>query len=286
MTSQDHRHQRGLDDEHSVDALLAETGFQDDAELRDVLLQIRGLRTLDVPPPSAGLAALMDQDASPGDVVRPLATAARKRNRAVFTSLAVAASLGIAGGAAAGNETLRHGAEGTISSIVGWPWPRPPRSRHPQCPRRHPAQAPPSYPLLFRRLRREAFLPVLSPTTAPSSRANCPPRDRKPCPPIPFRPDRRSSVRSHPPPFPILQATGRRFPTSTLDPETRGQPPNTKGSRRPPRRHRARTAGPRRTRRILASRALTSSRPFHHATRTRRGSADAGYPPRLVLVRS
>lgn len=120
MTSQDHRHQRGLDDEHSVDALLAETGFQDDAELRDVLLQIRGLRTLDVPPPSAGLAALMDQDASPGDVVRPLATAARKRNRAVFTSLAVAASLGIAGGAAAGNETLRHGAEGTISSIVGW----------------------------------------------------------------------------------------------------------------------------------------------------------------------
>ena len=139
MTSQDHRHQRRLDDERSVDALLAETGFQDDAELRDVLLQIRGLRTLGVPPPSAGLAALMDQDASPGDVVRPLAPAARKRNRAVFTSLAVAASLGIAGGAAAGNESLRHGAEGTISSVVGWLLAPAPTEPPPPAPPEAPA---------------------------------------------------------------------------------------------------------------------------------------------------
>lgn len=119
MTSQDNRRQRRLDDERSVDALLAESGFQEDADLRDMLLQLRALRTLDVPPPSAGLAALMDEDAFPVEGVRPLAPSVRKRNRAVFTSLAVAASLGIAGGAAAGNETLRRGAEGTISSIIG-----------------------------------------------------------------------------------------------------------------------------------------------------------------------
>ncbi|MDQ1057364.1 hypothetical protein QFZ23_001265 [Arthrobacter globiformis] len=135
MTSDDRRQEeRRLDDERCVDALLAEGGFPDDAELRAVLLQLRSFRVTEVPPPSAELAALMGQPFE-ADVVRLDDWSRRHpRRRAVFTTLAVAASLGVAGGAAAGNETLRSQAEGTISSIVrsfspptpGTPAPPPP----------------------------------------------------------------------------------------------------------------------------------------------------------------
>lgn len=119
--SSDNRDQqeRRLDDERCVDALLAEGGFPDDAELRDVLLRLRSLRVDEVPPPSAELAALLGQPGA-ADVVH-LDEWSRKRprkKRVVFTTLAVAASLGAAGGAAAGNDALRRQAEGTISSIV------------------------------------------------------------------------------------------------------------------------------------------------------------------------
>jgi hypothetical protein len=137
MSSEDKlRQERRLDDERCVDALLAEAGFPGDTELREVLLQLRSLRGSAVPQPSAELAALMGQPAA-ADVVR-LEDWSRKhprKKRVVFTTFAVAASLGIAGGAAAGNDTLRRQAEGTITNIV--------RSFSPQIPVT-PAPAPPS----------------------------------------------------------------------------------------------------------------------------------------------
>jgi hypothetical protein len=127
------RHERRLDDERCVDALLAESGFADDDGLRHVLLQLRQLRAAEVPPPSAEVAALggdawnsgvgspgaSPSGHGPAGVVR-LEDWSRKaaKKRAAFTTLAVAVSLGIAGGAAAGNDTLRRGAEGTINTIV------------------------------------------------------------------------------------------------------------------------------------------------------------------------
>lgn len=120
MTSDNRKQQeRWLDDERCVDALLAEGGFPDDAELRDVLLQLRSLRATDVPEPSPEVAALLGQSRN-ADVVRLEDWSRRhpRKKRAVFTTLAVAASLGVAGGAAAGNETLRNQAEGTISGII------------------------------------------------------------------------------------------------------------------------------------------------------------------------
>lgn len=107
------------DDERCVDALLAESGFPADDRLRQVLLQLRGLRNGHVPPPSAELARLLEHPEASGVV--PLAGEAdrrRNRHRIAFTTLAVAASLGVAGGAAAGNDTIRRGAEATISTIV------------------------------------------------------------------------------------------------------------------------------------------------------------------------
>src|SRR5688572_19926990 len=109
MTSDDRRQQeRRLDDERCMDALLAEGGFPDDAELRAVLLQLREFRVTEVPEPSPEVAALMGQ---PGDAdVVSLDEWSRRhprKKRVAFTTLAVAASLGVAGGAAAGNATLR-----------------------------------------------------------------------------------------------------------------------------------------------------------------------------------
>ncbi|MHC6593201.1 hypothetical protein [Arthrobacter sp. C152] len=132
MTNEDGLHP--LADQHAVDALLAEAGFTDDAELRELLLQLRSFRTDEVPPPSAEVAALM---AAPGaapvarfDPARP-----RRKRRFVFTALGVAASLGVAGGAAAVNGDLRREAEGTINSIL-WSF-SPPESPGPA-----PAPAP------------------------------------------------------------------------------------------------------------------------------------------------
>lgn len=120
MTSEDRKQQeRRLADEQCVDALLAESGLMDDAGLRVMLLQLRRLRGAEVPVPSAELAALMDQPAEPGVIrLADWSRKHRKNQRVVFTTLALAASLGIAGGAAAGNDTLRRQAEGTISTIV------------------------------------------------------------------------------------------------------------------------------------------------------------------------
>jgi len=133
MTSDDKRQEvRRLDDERCVDALLAEGGFPDDAELRAVLLQLRSFRVTEVPPPSAELAALMGKPFE-ADVVRLDDWSRRhpRKRRALFTTLAVAASLGVAGGAAAGNETLRSQAEGTISGIVRSFAPSAPRTPAP-----------------------------------------------------------------------------------------------------------------------------------------------------------
>ncbi|QCO97251.1 hypothetical protein FCN77_05360 [Arthrobacter sp. 24S4-2] len=121
MTNADKRQEeRRLDDERCVDGLLAEVGCPDDAELRTLLLEMRNLRVTEIPQPSAELAALLDR---PGTAnVTRLEVWSRKharKNRGVFTTLAVAASLGVAGGAAAGNDTLRSLAQETVSSIIG-----------------------------------------------------------------------------------------------------------------------------------------------------------------------
>ena len=148
MTSDDRSQQeRRLDDERCVDALLAEGGFPDNAELRAVLLQLRELRVTEVPEPSPELAAILGRPAS-ADVVS-LDDWSRRRSRKkriVFTTLAVAASLGVAGGAAAGNETLGSQAEGAISGIIrsfSPPVPAPPEptTTAPAPPAQAPAPA-------------------------------------------------------------------------------------------------------------------------------------------------
>ena len=120
MTSEDSSQQeRRIYDERCVDALLAEGGFPDDPDLRAVLLQLRELRGTEVPEPSPAVAALMRRSAD-ADVVS-LESWVRKhprKKRAIFTTLAVAASLGVAGGAAAGNGSLHSQAEGTITGII------------------------------------------------------------------------------------------------------------------------------------------------------------------------
>ena len=115
--------ERRPDDEQAVDQLLAEAGFPADPGLRRVLLQLKAMRDTEVPEPSAALRALMGMPdtadiISVADGNSQHAGRARKKSRVVLTSLAVAASLGVAGGAAAGNETIRRGAEGTISTII------------------------------------------------------------------------------------------------------------------------------------------------------------------------
>jgi hypothetical protein len=152
MTNADKwQEERRLDDERCVDGLLAEAGLPDDAELRAVLLELRNLRAAEVPEPSAELAALLGKQATP-DVIR-LEDWPRKRpgrKRVIFTTLAVAASLGVAGGAAAGNDTLRSKAEGTIDSIVSSFFPPPPVKPAPSSPSpapkpaKAPAPAPPA----------------------------------------------------------------------------------------------------------------------------------------------
>lgn len=115
--------ERRLDDEQAVDQLLAEAGFPEDAGLREVLMQLKALRDPDVPEPSAELLALMGGPETADIIPLPNrnsqhARRTRQKRRVALTSLAVAASLGVAGGAAAGNETIRRGAEETISTIM------------------------------------------------------------------------------------------------------------------------------------------------------------------------
>ncbi|MGX9902057.1 hypothetical protein ACW0JT_23565 [Arthrobacter sp. SA17] len=224
--SSDSREQqeRRLDDERRVDALLAEGGFPDDAELRDVLLQLRSLRVDEVPPPSAELAALLGQPGA-ADVVH-LDEWSRKhprKKRVVFTTLAVAASLGAAGGAAAGNDTLRRQAEGTISSIVNSLSPDSGVAPSPASPSMGPAAPPAVVPAPAGTLPAATVpagpSPVEVPTVAPSveegkdksespGRSSRSPQDRA-APPVvpptgpggkPAEPgaSRESSVPSHP----------------------------------------------------------------------------------------
>lgn len=144
MTNADRsQEERRLDDERCVDGLLAEAGFPDDAELRALLLEMRKLRVTEVPQPSAELAALMGQPDT-AEVIRLEEWSRRhpRKKRAVFTTLAVAASLGIAGGAAAGNDSLRSQAEGTISSILSSFSNHAPTTPAPSSPPRAPEPVP------------------------------------------------------------------------------------------------------------------------------------------------
>lgn len=149
MTNADRwQEKRWLDDQRCVDGLLAEADLPDDAELRASLLELRSLRVTEVPEPSPEVAALLGQPAM-ADVTR-LEDWPRKRpgkGRVIFTTLAVAASLGVAGGAAAGNDGLRSKAVGTISSIVGSLFPPPAKPvPAPTSPAPGPAEAPSPVP--------------------------------------------------------------------------------------------------------------------------------------------
>ncbi|WP_139386290.1 hypothetical protein [Arthrobacter sp. P2b] len=153
VASKDTKQQaRRLDDERYVDELLAESDVAADAGLRQMLLRLREFRVTEVPPPSAEVAALMGwpgaSDGSPASV-NPSAVVSledwsrrSRKKRVAFTTLAVAASLGIAGGAAAGNDTLRRGAEGTISTIVRSFSPPAPASPAPAVPSGAPGPTP------------------------------------------------------------------------------------------------------------------------------------------------
>lgn len=90
-----------LDDERAVEALQAESGFPGDPGLRQVLLQLRALRVTEPPEPSGELAALLaGPETADGARLEP--STPQRKQRMLFTALAVAASCGIAGGAAAG----------------------------------------------------------------------------------------------------------------------------------------------------------------------------------------
>jgi hypothetical protein len=145
MTSEDNADQtHGLRDERAVDVLLAEAGFTDDPHLRQVLLQLRELRVSDVPEPSAELAALLAESRTANVLPFEPGTPRRKK-RVVLTTLAVAASFGVAGGAAATNEDLRRGAEGGISAVVEWfspAVPAAPAAPAPAVPSRAPSPGP------------------------------------------------------------------------------------------------------------------------------------------------
>ncbi|TQJ35503.1 hypothetical protein [Arthrobacter sp. SLBN-122] len=120
MTTEDKaRQKRRLSDEQSVEALLAEAGVQDDPGLRKALLQLRALRVSEVPTPSAELAALLGESKT-ADVVGLEPGKPRKRKHVVFTTLAVAASFSIAGGAAAGNENVRREGGESIRAVIEW----------------------------------------------------------------------------------------------------------------------------------------------------------------------
>jgi hypothetical protein len=172
MTNADRsQEERRLADERCVDAVLAEAGCADDAELRAVLLELRSLRVADVPEPSAEVAVLLGQPGT-ADVVslEDWPRRHRRKKRAVFTSLAVAASLGIAGGAAAGNDGLRSQAEGTIRAIFSSftnPTPATPAPASPaKAPEPAPAVVPPAIPTAGTTPAVPA--PVTVPTAGPS----------------------------------------------------------------------------------------------------------------------
>lgn len=142
MTTEDKaRQKRRLRDEQSVEALLTEAGFPDDAGLRELLLQLRALRVSEVPAPSAELAAHLGESET-ADVICLEPGKPRKKKYVVITTLAVAASFGIAGGAAAGNENVRREAGESVSAVMGWFSPPAPATPAPTLPAEAPMPGP------------------------------------------------------------------------------------------------------------------------------------------------
>ncbi|KRE89920.1 hypothetical protein [Arthrobacter sp. Soil764] len=142
MTTEDKARQKyRLEDEQSVEALLAEAGFPDDAGLRELLLQLRTLRVSEVPAPSAELAAHLGESET-ADVICLEPGKPRKKKYVVITTLAVAASFGIAGGAAAGNENVRREAGESVSAVMGWFSPPAPATPAPTLPAEAPMPGP------------------------------------------------------------------------------------------------------------------------------------------------
>ncbi|WP_411375683.1 hypothetical protein ACLH0K_04740 [Arthrobacter sp. MPF02] len=147
MTSSSGRQQQPRPDgERCVDELLSECGFTDDAQLRGMLLQLRCLGNISVPPPSPALAALLECPAA-GNLA-PLELGRRRtRKRMVFTTLAVAASLGVAGGAVpamtACARVQRRQSPGSFIRSPRRSLPGPRRRFRPGHPTRRPPSCPP-----------------------------------------------------------------------------------------------------------------------------------------------
>jgi len=96
MTGEDKALQeRILDDERAVQELLEGADRTDDPVLWDLLLQVRELRTVDIPAPSPRLRALLAEPEAAG-AIRVAPATPLKKTQMVFTMLAVAASFGIA----------------------------------------------------------------------------------------------------------------------------------------------------------------------------------------------
>lgn len=170
MTGKEHpKQERRLDDERAVQELLEEAGLTDDPYLRDVLLQVRELKVSDVPAPSPRLMALLAASETTG-VVRLETGKLRKKKRVVLTTLAVAASFGIAGGAAAGDGDLRRGAEGSISTVLGWFTPPSPAAPLPvPGPEPEATSPPPAVVRVFPQAPTPSTPPVYVPGQAPET---------------------------------------------------------------------------------------------------------------------
>ena len=146
MTSENRNPHRPEDEEH-VDGFLAESGFPDDAGLRQLLLGLRSLRSADVPVPSADVAALLGQAPQAGAVpINGWSGKHAKKKGIAVTTLAVAASLGVAGGAAAGNDQLRRQAEEAISTLISPFAPAAPATPAPASTKPVPSTAAPTPP--------------------------------------------------------------------------------------------------------------------------------------------
>jgi hypothetical protein len=98
-----------------IDGLLRESTTEESDALRPVLLQLRALRTGEPPVPSPEVAALLVPDTT--NVIL-LDAAPRRSRRAVFTILAVTATLGAGTAAAAAvDEGFRTGLQNAVATI-------------------------------------------------------------------------------------------------------------------------------------------------------------------------
>jgi hypothetical protein len=97
-------------DDRALEALLADSGLDDDPVLADLMAELRDLGNGPAPRPAPAVAALLATGSAPR---------ARRRGRRVVVGLLVAATLGGGAAAAAATPAVRDGASSAVSSFVG-----------------------------------------------------------------------------------------------------------------------------------------------------------------------